>query len=66
MKNLLILTFIVESLEKFKELNRQEKSKVVFIHFNHTNPVINPNSKEHQLVAEQGFKIGKIDEVFEL
>jgi len=58
--------FIMESLEKFKGLNKEEKSKIIFIHFNHTNPVLDPNSKESQMVLEQGFKIGKIEAIFEL
>jgi len=58
--------FIIESLEIFNELSKQEKSKVIFIHFNHTNPVINPDSKESKSVIEQGFKIGKVEDVFEL
>ncbi|MBT4853053.1 MAG: MBL fold metallo-hydrolase, partial [Candidatus Marinimicrobia bacterium] len=31
--------FIIESIEMFKGLSQQERNKVVFIHFNHTNPV---------------------------
>lgn len=58
--------FIVESLETFKGLDNYEKSKIIFIHFNHTNPVINPNSMEAKIVIENGFKIGKINDVFEL
>jgi pyrroloquinoline quinone biosynthesis protein B len=58
--------FIIESLEKFKGLTSQEKSKIVFIHFNHTNPVLNPDSKETQIVLKQGFKIASIKDVFEL
>ncbi|MDN3666013.1 MBL fold metallo-hydrolase [Algibacter miyuki] len=58
--------FIIESLEQFKSLKKQDRSKVVFIHFNHTNPVINTNSKAHKDVIEQGFKIGKINDVFKL
>lgn len=58
--------FIIESFEKFKGLNNQEKSKIIFIHFNHTNPVINIESKESQVVIDKGFKIGKIKDVFEL
>jgi len=46
--------------------NKQDRSKVVFIHFNHTNPVINTNSKAHKDVIERGFKIGKINDVFKL
>lgn len=58
--------FIFESLEKFEELNRFEKSKIIFIHFNHTNPVIRTDSKESQLIIEHGYRIGKIEDVFEL
>ncbi len=58
--------FIMESLEKFKGLNKEEKSKIIFIHFNHTNPVLNASSKESLLVLEQGFKIGKVEDIFEL
>lgn len=58
--------FIIESLEKFKGLDEHEKSKVIFIHFNHTNPVIDQNSEEAKEVINQGFKIGKYNEVFEL
>lgn len=58
--------FIIESLEKFKELSGLEKSKIIFIHFNHTNPAINPDSEESNLVIEHGFRIGKINDVFEL
>jgi len=58
--------FITESLERFKDYNREEKSKIVFIHFNHTNPVINPKSEDRKFVTEQGFRIGEIEDVFEL
>ncbi len=58
--------FIIESLEKFNELDKKDKNKVIFIHFNHTNPVINPDSEESQSVIEQGFRIGRINDVFEL
>ena len=58
--------FIIESLEKFKGLNSKEKNKIIFIHFNHTNPVINHDSKERMLILNQGFHIGEIQDVFEL
>lgn len=58
--------FVVESLEKFKDLNATEKAKIIFIHFNHTNPLLNPNSEESQKVLDKGFKIGRINDVFEL
>ncbi|MDP2524932.1 MBL fold metallo-hydrolase [Maribacter dokdonensis] len=58
--------FVIESLEKFKGLTDMEKSKIVFIHFNHTNPLLNPESEESKFVLEQGFKIGRLNDVFKL
>ncbi len=58
--------FIIESLEKFKDLDKAEKNKVVFIHFNHTNPVIDIKSQEAQKVINAGFRIGSPNEIFEL
>ncbi|WP_298553436.1 MBL fold metallo-hydrolase [uncultured Algibacter sp.] len=58
--------FIIESLEEFKNLNSYEKNKVIFIHFNHTNPVINSNSSEAKIVEKLGFRIGKVNDVFDL
>jgi len=47
-------------------LNDKDKSKIVFIHFNHTNPLLYPNSEESQIVLDKGFKIGRINDVFAL
>lgn len=58
--------FVIESLETFKELDQKEKNKIVFIHFNHTNPLLDVDSDESKLVLEHGFKIGKIEDVFNL
>ncbi|UZD24165.1 MBL fold metallo-hydrolase [Algoriphagus halophytocola] len=58
--------FILESMRKFEELSAQERAKVIFIHFNHTNPVIDPESAESKLVESKGFRIARIREVFEL
>ena len=58
--------FIVESMAKFKDLPITEKNKIYFIHFNHTNPLINPNSKETKTVIGNGFNIAKIDSKFPL
>lgn len=58
--------FIIESLERFKGLDLQERNKIIFIHFNHTNPVIDLNSIEAKNVLNQGFKIGGINEVYNL
>jgi pyrroloquinoline quinone biosynthesis protein B len=58
--------FIIESIEKFEKLSSDEKKKVVFIHFNHTNPVLDPNSAESKWVIKNGFRIGRLGDIFQL
>ena len=58
--------FVIESIEKFKDLSEVEKRKIIFIHFNHTNPILNPNSSKAKKVIESGFRIAKFHDVFEL
>ena len=58
--------FIIESFKKFENLSSDEKNKIIFIHFNHTNPLLDLTSEESQLVSEKGFRIGKMKDVFKL
>ncbi len=58
--------FIIESMSLFKDLPASEKKKIYFIHFNHTNPVINKNSKQYQQVVANGFNVAEINEVIKL
>jgi len=58
--------FIIESMELFASLSAAEKKKVYFIHFNHTNPVLNKESKQAKLVIENGFNLAQIYDVFKL
>lgn len=58
--------FVIESIQKFNNLEDNEKSKIIFIHFNHTNPLIDPSSDESKLVRAKGFRIGSIEDTFEL
>lgn len=58
--------FVIESFETFKGLSKKEKDKIIFIHFNHTNPLLDLESIESQKVIEKGYRIGKINDVFEL
>lgn len=44
-----------ESMALFDKLSAADKSKVHFIHFNHTNPVLNHNSAQHQEVLAKGY-----------
>jgi pyrroloquinoline quinone biosynthesis protein B len=58
--------FIIESMEIFSALSEMEKQKVVFIHFNHTNPVIDSSSAAAKTVLKHGYRIAEIGEAFEL
>ena len=58
--------FIVESMELFKDLPPAEKDKIYFIHFNHTNPVLDPFSQQSEKIEEMGFHIARFGEVFAL
>ena len=49
--------FVQESIELFKELSTTEKHKIFFIHFNHTNPLIDKLSKEYKEVKSKGFNV---------
>lgn len=58
--------FVIESLEKFKELSISEKNKIIFIHFNHTNPLLDEGSRESNYVIQKGYNIGRIYDCFEM
>ena len=58
--------FVIESMELFKRLPSEEKQKIHFIHFNHTNPVLNPESDAMKTVLENGFNIARINMIVSL
>ncbi len=58
--------FVVESLELFKNISSEEKAKIYFIHFNHTNPLLNSDSPESKLILEKGFNIARFKDKFDL
>ena len=58
--------FTIESMALFKGLTKEEKSKIHFIHFNHTNPILNPQSPQSKEVISKGFKIARINDIFKL
>lgn len=51
--------FIVESVARWQGLAPEEKSKIRFIHFNHTNPVLREQSAARQAVYTSGFQIAR-------
>jgi len=58
--------FIVESMELFKTLPAKEKSKIKFIHMNHTNPALDESSDATKTILENGFGIARMHDVFAL
>lgn len=58
--------FIIESMAKFSEWSAREKQKIIFIHLNHTNPALDPNSEVSKSILEKGFRIARIGDTFEL
>lgn len=51
--------FVIESMELFKNLSKEEKSKVYFIHLNHTNPLLDKNSKAYSTVISNGYNVAQ-------
>jgi len=58
--------FVIESMALFKSLPVSEKNKIHFIHFNHTNPLLNTSSDEAKMVLKNSFNISKFNDVFRL
>lgn len=58
--------FVIESMNLFKNIPAKEKNKVHFIHFNHTNPLLDANSKESKMVLENGFHIARMGDMIKL
>lgn len=57
---------VLESLKEFESLSLMDRAKVHFIHFNHSNPVLDSTSLEAKTVLDKGFNIAKIHTVFDL
>jgi len=53
---------IVESVERFRVLPAGERSKIRFIHFNHTNAAARPGSRERRALERAGFRVAKAGE----
>ena len=58
--------FVIETMSTLKYLSQKEKNKVYFIHFNHTNPLLNQNSSAYQNVLLNGYHNAQTNEVIPL
>ena len=49
--------FVTESMALFKDLSPEDKAKIHFIHFNHSNPLIDPHREAADAVRKAGFQV---------
>ena len=58
--------FVVESMQRFKDLPASEKQKIYFIHLNHTNPLLNPKSSQRKELKKNGFQVAHFRQIVHL
>ncbi len=58
--------FVVESIAMFDSLPASERTKIHFIHFNHTNPLLKKDSKEYTKVLKKGYRIAEFGQRVDL
>lgn len=51
--------FVVESMARLASLSADERGRVWFIHFNHSNPLLDADSTESSAVLDAGFRIAR-------
>ncbi|HWS41048.1 MAG TPA: MBL fold metallo-hydrolase [Arenimonas sp.] len=49
--------YVIESMKALQHLPVEQRNKIWFMHMNHSNPLLNTNSKESIFVRENGFHI---------
>ncbi|WP_128893589.1 MBL fold metallo-hydrolase [Erythrobacter sp. HKB08] len=50
---------VTETMDRLQHLPPHERAKVHFIHYNHTNPIRDPDSAESAEVRERGFRVAR-------
>ncbi|MHC4142850.1 MAG: hypothetical protein ACYSUF_13645, partial [Planctomycetota bacterium] len=58
--------FITESMQRFEPLPLSQRSKVRFIHLNHTNPALNADSAARRAIEAAGFHVAQELQRFDL
>ncbi len=53
--------FVTETMELLKGLSARERAKVHFIHFNHSNPLVQRDKKKLEEVRRRGFRVATTD-----
>lgn len=55
--------FIRTTMDRLAELPESERAKVRFIHLNHTNPALDPESDAHREIRRRGFRVADETEI---
>lgn len=58
--------FVEETVHAFAKADSTTKSKIIFIHFNHSNPALSPDFKERQELEIKGFRFAKQGNLYRL
>ena len=58
--------FIEETMQLFENESKELKNRVIFVHFNHTNPVLQPDSKERAFIEEKGFRAASEGDIYDM
>jgi pyrroloquinoline quinone biosynthesis protein B len=58
--------FVIESMDLLNNLSKSDKEKIYFIHFNHTNPLVDLQSLPSKKVKSAGFQITRMGMQLEL
>ncbi len=58
--------FIIETVSLFENEALEIKNKVIFIHFNHTNPAIESNSEARKKIEKLGFRFASEGDHYQL
>jgi pyrroloquinoline quinone biosynthesis protein B len=57
---------VSESMNHFSSLSDENKDKVYFIHFNHTNPILDGTNGTVEALEKAGYHQACLNQVFEL
>jgi pyrroloquinoline quinone biosynthesis protein B len=57
--------FVEESIKQFAEMPEEKRNGINFIHLNHTNPAINANSRQRDLLRRAGMDVVEQGQAFD-
>lgn len=58
--------FVGETRDRLDGLSEEQRNKVYFIHLNHTNPLLNPESDQSRETEAAGYRIARAGDLFRL